>query len=178
MEFAKYYPVKSINWFIGYADSDQHCQKLILQQIEPIKAAVTEKLTPLAILADISNFTVGLGSEQTSFGRPVDRYSLSHSTVVNFQMRDIDQSTVGAFLLQTIQPIDNAETPQARIDQANHKIISLMTDNSSDMVIDQLSSAFKQSEFDELKRVMHHLDELAPDDQYACLFAQVNWEVA
>lgn len=178
MEFAKYYPVKSINWFIGYADSDQHCQKLILQQIEPIKAAVTEKLTPLAILADISNFTVALGSEQTSFGRPVDRYSLSHSTHVNFQIRDIDPSTVGAFLLQTIQPIDNAETPQARIDGANHKIISLMTTDSADMVIDQLIGAFKQSEFDELKRVMHQVDKLAPDDQHACLFAQVNWEVA
>lgn len=178
MEFAKYYPVKSINWFIGYADDQYHCTKLALPEIEQIKAIVTEKLTPLAILADISNFTVALGSEQTSFGQSVDRYSLSHSTVVNFQMRDIDQSTVGAFLLQTIQPIDNAETPQARIDQTNHQIISLMSDNSADMVIDQLSSAFKQSEFDELTRVIHQVDKLAPDNQHACLFTQVNWEVA
>ena len=178
MEFAKYYPVKSINWFIGYADDQYHCTKLALPEIEQIKAIVTEKLTPLAILADISNFTVALGSEQTSFGQSVDRYSLSHSTVVNFQMRDIDQSTVGAFLLQTIQPIDNAETPQARIDGANHKIISLMTNDSADMVIDQLIGAFKQSEFDELKRVIRHVEKSAPDDQHACLFAQVNWEVA
>lgn len=178
MEFAKYYPVKSVNWFIDYADSDHHCQKLILPQIESIKAAVTEKLTPLAILADISNFTVALGSEQTSFGQPVDQYLLSHSTHVNFQIRGVDPSTVGAFLLQTIQPIDGAETPQARIDQANHKIISLMTDNSSDTVLDQLSSAFKRSEFDELKRVMHQADKSAPDNQHACLFTQVNWEVA
>lgn len=178
-QFAKYFPVKSINWFIGVADQDHQCQKLTVEQIQTLKAQLSVRVASTGILADISNFNTALGSNNSRLDVQFADYSLAQATFVNFQLQNLDQSNVGAFLLQTIQPIAPAKNPQDRIDQANHQIISLTTQTPM-MILDELERVFtdNRNTFEQLKLVMTQFEKILPDGQHACLLAQVNWEVA
>lgn len=178
-QFAKYFPVKSINWFIGVADRDHKCQQLTVEQVQTLKAQLSIRVISSGILADISNFKTALGSNNSRLNEQFIDYTLAQATFVNFQLRDLDQSTVGAFLLQTIQPIAPTQNPQDRVDQANHQIISLNTKTPMTM-LNELARAFTDDRevFERLKFVITQFEKTLPDGQHACLMAQVNWEVA
>ena len=178
-QFAKYFPVKSINWFIGVADRDHKCQTLTVEQVQKLKAQLSVRAASTGILADISNFKTALGSNNSRLNEQFIDYALEQATFVNFQLRDLDQSTVGAFLLQTIQPIAPTENPQDRVDQANHQIISLNTETPMTM-LNELARVFTDDRevFEQLKFVITQFEKALPAGQHACLMAQVNWEVA
>lgn len=178
-QFAKYFPVKSINWFIGVADRDHKCQTLTVEQVQTLKAQLSVRVAATGILADISNFKTALGSNNSRLDVQFVDYALAQSTFVNFQLQNLDQSNVGAFLLQTIQPIAPAKNPQDRIDQANHQIISLTTQTPM-MILDELERVFADDRhaFEQLKFVIAQFEKTLPAGQHACLMAQVNWEVA
>lgn len=178
-QFAKYFPVKSINWFIGVADRDHKCQTLTIEQVQTLKAQLSVRAASTGILADISNFKTALGSSNSRLNEQFIDYTLEQATFVNFQLQELDQSTVGAFLLQTIQPIAPTENPQDRVDQANHQIISLNTETPMTM-LNELARAFTDDRevFERLKFVITQFEKTLPAGQHACLMAQVNWEVA
>ena len=178
-QFAKYFPVKSINWFIGVADRDHKCQQLTVEQVQTLKAQLSVRAASTGILADISNFKTALGSNNSRLNEQFIDYALAQATFVNFQLQDLDQSAVGAFLLQTIQPIAPTENPQDRVDQANHQIISLNTETPMTM-LNELARAFTDDRevFERLKFVVTQFEKTLPAGQHVCLMAQVNWEVA
>lgn len=178
-QFAKYFPVKSINWFIGVADRDHNCQALTVEQVQTLKAQLSVRAASTGILADISNFKTALGSNNSRLNTQFIDYTVAQATFVNIQLQNLDQSTVGAFLLQTIQPIAPTENPQDRVDQANHQIISLNTQTPMTM-LDELERAFTDDRevFEQLKFVITQFEKTLPVGQHACLMAQVNWEVA
>lgn len=64
-QFAKYFPVKSINWFIGAADQNYKCQTLTVEQVQTLKAQLSVRVAATGILADISNFKTALGSSNS-----------------------------------------------------------------------------------------------------------------
>lgn len=175
----RYFPVKSINWFIGAADRDRQCQKLTVEQIQTLKAELSVRAASTGILADISNFKTALGSSNSQLDAQFVDYSIVHATFVNFQLRDLDQSKVGAFLLQTVQPIAQTKDPQERVDQANHQIISLNAQTPM-LMLNELAHAFADDQelFEQLKLMIAQFENALPDGQHACLMAQVNWEVA
>lgn len=177
-QFAKYFPVKSINWFIGVADRDHKCQTLTVEQVQTLKAQLSVRAASTGILADISNFKTALGSSNSRLNEQFIDYALEQATFVNFQLQELDQSTVGAFLLQTIQPIAPTENPQDRVDQANHQIISLNTETPMTM-LNELVRVFTDDRevFEQLKFVITQFEKTLPAGQHACLMAQVNWEV-
>lgn len=178
-QFAKYFPVKSINWFIGVADRDHKCQTLTVEQVQTLKAQLSVRAASTGILADISNFKTALGSNNSRLNKQFIDYVLEQAMFVNFQLQDLDQSAVGAFLLQTIQPIAPTENPQDRVDQANHQIISLNTETPMTM-LDELERVFTDDRevFEQLKFVITQFEKTLPAGQHVCLMAQVNWEVA
>lgn len=178
-QFAKYFPVKSINWFIGVADRDHKCQTLTVEQVQTLKAQLSVRAVSTGILADISNFKTVLGSNNSRLNEQFIDYALEQATFVNFQLQDLDQSAVGAFLLQTIQPIAPTENPQDRVDQANHQIISLNTETPMTMLNELIRAFIDDREvFERLKFVITQFEKTLPAGQHACLMAQVNWEVA
>ena len=178
-QFAKYFPIKSINWFIGVADRDHKCQTLTVEQVQKLKAQLSVRVVSTGIIADISNFKTALGSNNSRLNEQFIDYVLEQATFVNFQLQELDQSTVGAFLLQTIQPIAPTENPQDRVDQANHQIISLNTETPMTM-LNELVRVFTDDRevFEQLKFVITQFEKTLPAGQHACLMAQVNWEVA
>lgn len=175
----RYFPVKSINWFIGAADRDHQCQKLTVEQIQTLKAELSVRAAATGILADVSNFKAALGSSNSQLDAQFVDYSIVHATFVNFQLQSLDQSKVGAFLLQTVQPIAQTKDPQERVDKANHQIISLNAQTPM-LMLNELAHAFADDRevFEQLKLVIAHFENALPDGQHACLMAQVNWEVA
>lgn len=174
----RYFPVKSINWFIGVSNQDHQCQKLTVEQIQTLKAELSVRTASIGILADISNFKTALGSSNSQLDAQFIDYSVVHSTFVNFQLQSLDQSKVGAFLLQTVQPIAQTQNPQERVDKANHQIISLNAQTPM-LMLNELAHAFADDQelFEQLKLVIAHFENALPDGQHACLMAQVNWEV-
>lgn len=164
MDFAKYHNIDTLNWFIGVSGSDNRLDKLPNKFIEEAQDILNSLTNEKSVLASISNYHTAVGSDETALGSQMTQLQLSeNSTVLNFQLHQIDLTSVGVYLLQTLQPnakSANSDDPQSRIESYNHQIISLDNQKDFNEIYVALMSAFPDDLqlFDTLASMMSQLN--------------------
>lgn len=187
MHFAKYHHIDTLNWFIGISGSDNQLDKLPSKLIDEARDLLSESVSERAVLASISNYHTAFGSSETALGSQITQLTLSeNSTVLNFQLHQIDLTSVGVYLLQTLQPnakSANSDDPQSRIESYNHQIISLDNQKDFNEIYVALMSAFPDDLqlFDTLASMMSQLNSSlisnfgTDSDLRAVMMFQPNW---
>lgn len=164
MHFAKYHHIDTLNWFIGISGSDNQLDKLPSKLANEARDLLSESVNEQAVLASISNYHTAFGSSETALGSQMTQLTLPEcSTVLNFQLHQIDPTNVGVYLLQTLQPDANAagvSDPQSKIESYNHQIISLDNQKDFNEIYVALMSAFPDYAkiFDDLASIMSQLN--------------------
>lgn len=164
MHFAKYHHIDTLNWFIGISGSNNQLDKLPSKLIDEARDLLSESVSERAVLASIGNYHAAFGSSETALGSQMTRLTLPEgSTVLNFQLHQIDPTNVGVYLLQTLQPDTNVSSvpdPHSKIESYNHQIISLDNQKDFNEIYVALMSAFPDYAkiFDDLASVMSQLN--------------------
>lgn len=164
MDFAKYHNIDTLNWFIGISGPNNQLDKLPSKFIDEAQDLLSSLINEKSVLASISNYHTAVGSSETALGSQMTQLTLSEdSTVLNFQLRQIDPTNVGVYLLQTLQPNTkptNSDDPQSRIESCNHQIISLDNQKDFNEIYVALMSAFPKNLqlFDDLSSIMSQLN--------------------
>lgn len=164
MDFAKYHNIDTLNWFIGVSGSDDQLDKLPSKFISEARDLLGSLINEQSIVASISNYHTAFESNMTALGSQTTQLTLPEdSTVLNFQLHQIDPTSVGVYLLQTLQPnttSTNSSNPQSRIESYNHQIISLDNQKDFNEIYVALMSAFpnEAETFDNLASVMSQLN--------------------
>lgn len=166
MDFAKYHNIDTLNWFIGISGPDNQLDKLPSKFIEEAQDLLSSLINEKSVLASISNYHTAVGSCETALGSQMTQLELpENSSVLNFQLHQIDPTNVGVYLLQTLQPNTkptNSDDPQSRIESYNHQIISLDNQKDFNEIYVALMSAFPENLqlFDDLASIMSQLNSL------------------
>lgn len=164
MHFAKYHHIDTLNWFIGISGSDNQLDKFPSKLFGEAQDLLNESVNERAVLASISNYHTAFGSSETALGSQMTQLTLPESsTVLNFQLHQIDLTNVGVYLLQTLQPDVNVSSvldPQSKIESCNHQIISLDNQKDFNEIYVALISAFPNYAkiFDDLASIMSQLN--------------------
>lgn len=164
MNFAKYHNIDTLNWFIGISGPDDQLDKLPNKFISEARDLLGSLINEKSVLASISNYHTAFGSSETALSSQMTQLTLSEdSTVLNFQLHQIDPTSVGVYLLQTLQPnttSTNSDDPQSRIESYNHQIISLDNQTDFNEIYVALMSAFpnEAETFDNLASAMSQLN--------------------
>lgn len=164
MDFAKYHSIDTLNWFIGVSGPNDQLDKLSSKFISEAQDLLGSLINEQSIVASISNYHAAFGSSETALGSQMTQLTLSEdSTVLNFQIHQIDPTNVGVYLLQTLQPNikpANSDDPQNRLESYNHQIISLDNQKDFNEIYVALMSAFPNdaSVFDDLASAMSQLN--------------------
>lgn len=164
MYFAKYHSIDTLNWFIGINGSDNQLDKLSSKFIDEARDLLGSLINEQSIVASISNYHTAFGSSETALGSQMTQLTLPEdSTVLNFQLHQIDPTNVGVYLLQTLQPDVqrvNHSDPQSQIESYNHQIISLDNQKDFNEIYVALMSAFPNDTktFDNLASIMSQLN--------------------
>lgn len=187
MNFAKYHNIDTLNWFIGISGRDNQLDKLPSKFISEARDLLSALINAQSIVASIGNYRTAFGSSETALGSQMTQLALSEdSTVLNFQLRQIDPTNVGVYLLQTLQPNTKPASnnnPQSRIESYNHQIISLDNQKDFNEIYVALMSAFPDNLklFDALASMMSQLNSSlisnsgADSGLRAVMMFQPNW---